>query len=100
MLGELLKKIEEDANLIKSKPKYQLPNFTPSKNNQMSKTKNQKPLGAFIQNGEVGDTFFTDQKSNHVHALCKYYSRVATCVPIKGIKDDKVVNLLEVTLIG
>lgn len=66
----------------------------------MSKTKKHKPLGLFIENGQIGDVFFTDKTSNHVHALCNYYSRVATCVPVKAIKDDKVVNLVEITLIG
>ena len=75
-------------------------NYKPLKSQKMSKTKKHKPLGLFIENGEIGDTFLTDKGSSHVHALCKYYSRVATCVPIKGIKDDKVVNLIEITLIG
>ena len=74
--------------------------YKPLKSQKMSKTKKHKPLGLFIENGEIGDTFLTEKGSSHVHALCKYYSRVATCVPIKGIKDDKVVNLIEITLIG
>ena len=75
-------------------------NYKLLKSQKMSKTKKHKPLGLFIENGEIGDTFLTDKGSSHVHALCKYYSRVATCVPIKCIKDDKVVNLIEMTLIG
>lgn len=65
----------------------------------MSKTKNIQPLGLFIQQGKIGDVFYTDKKSNYIHSLCQYYKRTATCDALKAIEEDKVVTLLKVTIL-
>lgn len=64
----------------------------------MSKTKNIQPVGLFVQQGKVGEVFYTDKKSNYIHSLCQYYKRTATCESIKAIEGDAIINLLKVTL--
>lgn len=66
----------------------------------MQRTKKHKALGLFIEQAEVGSHFFTDKSNNHVHSLCKYYGRIATCEPIKAILGDKVINLVKITLVS
>lgn len=61
--------------------------------------KNITPLSVFIANGKTNDVFYTDKKSNHVHAACHNYGRVATCEPVKVIEGEKVITLLKVTLL-
>ena len=65
----------------------------------MAKTKDTQQLGDFIKNGKVGWITFTDKKSNNVHALCKYYNRVATCTPVKLIEGETMVSMLKVEIL-
>jgi hypothetical protein len=99
MLGSLINKMKEDAAFAKTKPKYQLPDFLNSKNNNMAKTKDSLQLGDFLKTGKVGWEIFTTRPSNNVHALCQYYKRVATCVPVKVIDGDTLIPMTRVVIL-
>jgi hypothetical protein len=99
MLGSLINKLKEDAAFAKTKPKYQLPDFLNSKNNNMAKTKDSLQLGEFLKTGKVGWEIFTTRPSNNVHALCQYYKRVATCTPVKVIEGDTLIPMTRVVIL-
>jgi hypothetical protein len=99
MFGSLIKKIKDDAAFAKTKPQYQLVEFLISKNNQMAKTKDSLQLGDFLKTGKVGWEIFTTRPSNNVHALCQYYKRVATCVPVKIIDGDTLTPMTKVVIL-
>jgi len=99
MLGSLINKLKDDAAFAKTKPKYQLPDFLNSKNNNMAKTKDSLQLGEFLKTGKVGWEIFTTRPSNNVHALCQYYKRVATCVPVKVIDGDTLIPMTRVVIL-
>ena len=99
MLGSLINKLKEDAAFAKTKPKYQLPDFLNSKNNNMAKTKDSLQLGEFLKTGKVGWEIFTTRPSNNVHALCQYYKRVATCTPVKVIDGDTLIPMTRVVIL-
>ena len=99
MLGSLINKMKDDAAFAKTKPKYQLPDFLNSKNNNMAKTKDSLQLGEFLKTGKVGWEIFTTRPSNNVHALCQYYKRVATCTPVKVIEGDTLIPMTRVVIL-
>jgi hypothetical protein len=91
--------MKDDAAFAKTKPKYQLPDFLNSKNNNMAKTKDSLQLGEFLKTGKVGWEIFTTRPSNNVHALCQYYKRVATCTPVKVIEGDTLIPMTRVVIL-
>lgn len=99
MLGSLIEKLKDDAAFAKTKPKYQLPEFLNSKNNNMAKTKDALQLGDFLKTAKVGWEIFTTRPSNNVHALCQYYKRVATCTPVKVIEGDTLIPMTRVVIL-
>jgi hypothetical protein len=65
----------------------------------MAKTKDALQLGDFLKTAKVGWEIFTTRPSNNVHALCQYYKRVATCVPVKVIEGDTLIPMTRVVIL-